>query len=94
MLPVGLIGFMLPKKLEENFYADPPKNKFEGSGQSLQNLRLAACCNRIYCSEFTAGHNLVFGKGFCLISDDEPSITLWMKAPSNYLRSPVTQSLA
>jgi len=27
MLPVGLIGFMLPKVLEEGFYADPPKNK-------------------------------------------------------------------
>jgi hypothetical protein len=27
MLPVGLIGFMLPKKLEEGFYADPPKNE-------------------------------------------------------------------
>jgi len=27
MLPVGLIGFMLLKKLEEGFYADPPKNK-------------------------------------------------------------------
>jgi hypothetical protein len=27
MLPVGLIGFMLQKKLEEGFYADPPKNK-------------------------------------------------------------------
>jgi hypothetical protein len=30
MLPVGLIGFMLPMELEEGFYADPPKNKFEG----------------------------------------------------------------
>jgi len=27
MLPVGLIGFMLPMELEEGFYADPPKNK-------------------------------------------------------------------
>ena len=27
MLPVGLIGFMLTKKLEMGFYADPPKNK-------------------------------------------------------------------
>jgi hypothetical protein len=27
MLPVGIIGFMLPQVLEEGFYADPPKNK-------------------------------------------------------------------
>lgn len=27
MLPVGLIGFMLPQVLEKGFYADPPKNK-------------------------------------------------------------------
>jgi hypothetical protein len=27
MLPVGLVGFMLPKKVEEGFYAEPPKNK-------------------------------------------------------------------
>jgi len=27
MLPVGLIGFMMPQVLEEGFYADPPKNK-------------------------------------------------------------------
>jgi hypothetical protein len=25
MLPIGLIGFMLPMVLEEGFYADPPK---------------------------------------------------------------------
>jgi hypothetical protein len=31
MLPVGLIGFILPEELEEGFYAVPPKNKFEGS---------------------------------------------------------------
>jgi hypothetical protein len=30
MLPVGLIGFMLLKVLEEGFYADPHKNKFGG----------------------------------------------------------------
>lgn len=29
MLPVGLIGFMLPMELEEGFYADPPKNKLD-----------------------------------------------------------------
>jgi hypothetical protein len=29
MLPVGLIGFMLPEKLEWGFYADPPKNKLD-----------------------------------------------------------------
>jgi hypothetical protein len=29
MLPVGLIGFMLPQVLEEGFYADPPKNKLD-----------------------------------------------------------------
>ncbi len=29
MLPVGLIGFMLQKKLEMGFYADPPKNKLD-----------------------------------------------------------------
>jgi hypothetical protein len=33
MLPVGLIGFMLSMGLEEDFYADPPKNKFEGSAR-------------------------------------------------------------
>jgi hypothetical protein len=27
MLPVGIIGFMLPQVLEEGFYADTPKNK-------------------------------------------------------------------
>ena len=27
MLPVGLIGFMLQKELEEFFYANPPYNK-------------------------------------------------------------------
>lgn len=27
MLPIGLIGFMLPQVLGEGFYADPPKNK-------------------------------------------------------------------
>jgi hypothetical protein len=27
MLPIGLIGSMLPMELEEGFYADPPKNK-------------------------------------------------------------------
>jgi hypothetical protein len=30
MLPVGLIGFMLSMGLEEDFYADPPKNKLGG----------------------------------------------------------------
>jgi|LakMenEpi03Aug12_release.lakeMendotaPanAssembly.Ray.scaffolds.fasta_scaffold637538_2 hypothetical protein len=29
MLPVGLIGFILPEELEEGFYAVPPKNKLE-----------------------------------------------------------------
>jgi len=29
MLPIGLIGFMLPMVLEEGFYADPPKNKLD-----------------------------------------------------------------
>jgi hypothetical protein len=29
MLPVGLIGFMLTMGLEEDFYADPPKNKLD-----------------------------------------------------------------
>jgi hypothetical protein len=29
MVPVGLIGFMLPQVLEVGFYADPPKNKLD-----------------------------------------------------------------
>jgi hypothetical protein len=34
MLPVGLIGFMLPQVIEEGFYADPPKNKLGNCFQS------------------------------------------------------------
>jgi hypothetical protein len=37
MLPVGLIGFMLSMGLEEDFYADPPKNKFGGSVRSSEH---------------------------------------------------------
>ena len=29
MLPIDLIGSMLPTELEEGFYADPPKNKLD-----------------------------------------------------------------
>ena len=43
MLPVGLIGFMLPQVLEEGFYADPPKNKFEGLCCHFENARFG--CN-------------------------------------------------
>jgi len=37
MLPVGLIGFMLPQVLEVGFYADPPKNKLDGLSQECRN---------------------------------------------------------
>jgi hypothetical protein len=37
MLPVGLIGFMLPHMLEVGFYADPPKNKL-GAPQFIQKI--------------------------------------------------------
>jgi hypothetical protein len=35
MLLVGLIGFMLTKKLEIGFYADPPKNKLGGQAAEI-----------------------------------------------------------
>ena len=46
MLPVGLIGFMLTKKLEGGFYADPPKNKFCPKGVAQTDDEIQGC-NRI-----------------------------------------------
>ena len=46
MLPVGLIGFMLQKKLEGGFYADPPKNKLGSQRRvvSRADMQLRAKC--------------------------------------------------
>ena len=40
MLPVGLIGFMLPQVLEVGFYADPPKNKLSAPKTGRNGIRL------------------------------------------------------
>jgi len=53
MLPVGLIGFMLPKKLEDGFYADPPKNKLDGEGSTASASRSGSNYKSFLKSELT-----------------------------------------